>query len=84
MDPERKLIASDAETGEYREGTVLYLSDASLPRDYCATFVSAVEVLFMSIVIFILSSVKFILGRGIKRGLGGLSAKLVVFFNVCL
>ena len=45
MDPERKLIASDAETGEYREGTVLRLSDSTLPAGYRPGFVSAVEVI---------------------------------------
>ena len=45
MDPERKLIASDAETGEYREGTVLYLSDSTVPAGYRASVISAVEVL---------------------------------------
>ena len=42
MDPERKLIASDAETGEYREGTVYC---TCLPAGYRASFISAVEVL---------------------------------------
>ena len=27
MDPEQALIVSDAETGEFREGTVLFLAD---------------------------------------------------------
>ena len=53
MDPERKLIASDAETGEYREGTVLYLSDSTLPAGYRASFISAVEVLNHYIALFV-------------------------------
>ena len=50
MDPERKLIASDAETGEYGEGTVLYLSDSTLAAGYRASFISAVEVLSVSLI----------------------------------
>lgn len=45
------LIRSDAETGEYREGTVLYLSD--LPENYGAAFKSAVEVYSTIVNIFL-------------------------------
>ena len=88
MDPGRKLIASDAETGEYREGTVLYLSDPTLPAGYRASFVGAVEVLanhYTALFVCFLSKVHC--GRRIRFSMRGLcclsaSVSLVVFSKI--